>query len=124
MRESINEWLTAILGWVEVIPVEGWAVLLGMFIGSMFTQWVKRNFPIAILFPKTNPAFHRLAIRLLALVASFAPTYAIWPDNQYRFWAALAVGFGTPFVYRVLTFFAYKKWPQLESRFSGTGNGK
>lgn len=124
MLETIDSWVVAIVGWFEIIPVQGWAILAGLFIGAMVTQWIKRNVPIKILFPKMSIQVARLCIRSLALVASFTPTYFIWPADQYRFWAALAVGFGTPFVYRVCTFFCYKKWPTLEARFSGTGTGK
>jgi len=123
MLETIDQWIKAIAGWLDIIPVQGWAILAGIFIGSMVTQWVKRNFPIKVLFPKCSVVWQKFSIRLLALVCSFAPTYFIWPDDKFRVWAAIAVGFGTPTVYRAFSFFLYRRWPDLRDRLSGTGTG-
>ena len=120
MADSINQWIETILNWLEVIPIQGWAILAGIFIGSVATQWIKRTFPVGILFPNLNPGIRVMVIRISAFILSFLPTYYIWPEDNIRLWAALAVGFGTPTVYRVGSFFAYKKWPDLEARFSGT----
>lgn len=123
MLETVDQYLQTILGWFNIIPIEMWAVMAGLFIGGVVTQWVKRNFPMKILFPSLSKAKQVMCIRVLALLASFLPTYFIWPSNGgLRLWAAIAVGFGSPMVYRIATFFAYKKWPDLEARLSGTNS--
>ena len=123
MLETIDQWITAIASWMAIIPVQGWAILAGLFIGSVSTQWLKRTFPVGILFPNLKEVHQKMYIRISALLFSFLPTYYIWPDDRYRLWAAIAIGFGTPTVYRVGSFFVYKKWPDLRTRFSGIGNG-
>lgn len=123
MIETISEWLAAILSWMEIIPAEGWAVMVGLFIGFAITQWIKRNFPIKAMFPKLTEAGQKRSIRLLALVTTAIPTFFIWPSNgeaDNALWAAIAVGFGAPIFYKVISFVVYKKWPDLRAKFSGT----
>lgn len=122
MLETIDRWIIAITNWMAIIPVKGWAVIAGVFIGMVVTQWLKRTFPIHIICPNMSPAMHKMWIRIAALVFAAAPTYYIWPGSN-AIWAAIAVGFGTPSVYRIGTFFVYNKWPHLRERFSGTENG-
>ncbi len=123
MVDTINEWIVAIVRWMEIIPIQGWAVLVGVFIGGMFTQWLKRTFPLKVLFPLLPPAICKMWIRLSALIFAALPTYFIWPDDN-AIWAAMAVGFATPTIYRLGSVLVYNKWPHLRERFSGTSNGK
>ncbi len=120
MTEVIGQWLSAVLIWAAAIPVQGWAILLGILLGGVVTQWVKRTIPVALLFPNWSAQMHVVFIRVLALVSAFIPAYIIWPDDQYELWAALAVGFTTPSIYRIASFFAYKRWPELSTKWSGT----
>jgi len=121
--ETLDGWIQAAVRWFEIIPAEAWAVIGGLFIGFAITQWVKRNFPMKSLFPSLAEVSQKRAIRLLALVCTALPTYFIWPDGgpaDNPLWAALAVGFGAPIFYKLISFFLYKKWPTLRERFSGT----
>jgi hypothetical protein len=120
MLETVDQWVTTIVGWFDIIPIQAWAILAGLFIGMVVTQWIKRNFPVKALFPSLTHEQQVLCIRVLGLVFSFLPTYFIWPDDSIRLWAAIGTGFGAPVVYRLLSFFAYKRWPDLEQRLSGT----
>ena len=120
MTQVIGEWLAAILAWAAAIPVQGWAILLGLLGGGVVTQWLKRTVPMSVLFPSWPKQAHVALLRVSALVFAFIPTYMLWPADQYQVWAALAVGFTTPTVYRVISFFVYKRWPQMEARWSGT----
>jgi len=120
MTEVISKWLASVLEWAEALPVQGWAILLGLLFGFVVTQWVKRTIPMSVLFPDMPKQGHVVILRALALVSAFIPTYILWPPDQYEIWAALAVGFTSPTVYRLISFFTYKKWPALEARWSGT----
>lgn len=120
MLETVNNWVVTVVGWFAIIPIQAWAIFAGLFIGMAVTQWIKRNFPIKVLFPSLAKAYQVFIIRFTGLVFSFLPTYFIWPDDGIRLWAAIATGFGAPMVYRMLSFFVYKKWPGLEARLSGT----
>jgi len=117
--EMINNWIVAVLGWFALIPQQGWAILLGLGLSGAITQWIKRTFPLNLIFPGKKEVVYKSAIRVFSLVLGFVPTYFLWPDDVYKFWAALAVGFGTPTFYKVLTFFIYRKWPQLKLKLSG-----
>ncbi len=119
MTEAIGNWITAILTWMEVIPIEGWAILAGIFIGTVATQWLKRTFPLNVLFPKAPKHVLVLGIRITAFLFSFLPTFFIWP-GQHAIWAALAVGFASPSIYRIGSYLVYQRWPHLAARFSGT----
>ncbi len=119
MQETLGSWIDLILGWMDAIPIEGWAIIAGVFTGMVVTQWIKRTFPIHIIFPLMAPAIQKMYIRIASLVFAFLPTYFIWPGEN-AVWAGIAVGFGTPTIYRVGSFFVYKKWPELRERFSGT----
>lgn len=119
--ETLDNWITTAISWIDTIPVTGWAIIAGLLIGSMSTQWLKRTFPLAILAPNMSLAKRKMSLRILALVFSFCPTYFIWPDNN-AIWAALAVGFSTPAVYKMVLFVVYKKWPDLRTRLTGTGD--
>lgn len=120
MIETIGKWLSAIMEWASIIPQQGWAILIGIILGGAITQWLKRTFPVGVLFPHLQKEKHVVIIRTIALLCAAVPTYIIWPDDQYEIWAALVIGFATPSIYRALTFFVYKKWPELEVRWSGT----
>jgi hypothetical protein len=120
MIESIGQWIVAVIGWAQQIPDQGWAILLGILFGGIVTQWLKRTLPVKVMFPNWPEHWYVMSLRIVALVAAFIPAYIIWPDDQYEIWAALAIGFATPSIYRILTFFVYKKWPGLEARWSGT----
>ncbi len=124
MLETIDNWINTAGGWLDIIPIEAWAVVGGLFIGFAITQWIKRNFPIKALLPNLSAVKHKFAIRLLALVCTALPTFFIWPSDgaqaDNRYWAAIAVGFGAPIFYKVFSFFLYKKWPDLKGRMSGT----
>lgn len=120
MTETITRWLENILAWAAIIPQEGWAIIIGVILGSAATQWLKRTFPASMLFPTMSKQFHVMWIRVSALFFASVPTYIIWPDNLYEFWAAAVVGFVTPAIYRLCTFMVYKRWPELEDRWSGT----
>ena len=120
MTEAIGQWLTAILEWAAAIPVQGWAILFGILFGGIITQWLKRTIPVAVLFPRWPKQMQVIFIRCTALVSAFIPTYIIWPDDQYELWAALAVGFTTPSIYRIISYLAYRRWPDLAVRWSGT----
>jgi len=120
--DTIDGWITSIVRWFEIIPVQVWAVMGGLFIGFAITQWIKRNFTIGVMFPSLTEVKQKLAIRLLALSTTAIPTYFIWPDNGETvnaLWAAIAVGFGSPIIYKVISFMVYKKWPALQERFTG-----
>ena len=120
---TIDSWITTIVGWFEIIPVQMWAVGGGLFIGFAVTQWVKRSFPIGVLFPSLTEVKQKMVIRVFALLCTALPTYFIWPDNGEAgnaLWAAIAVGFGSPIIYKVISFMIYKKWPDLRERFTGT----
>ena len=119
MLETIDQWITTALGWYESVPIEAWAIVAGLLIGGAVTQWIKLNFPLKILFPKLSAPKQRLSIRTIALFAGGLPTFFIWPDSN-AIWAALAVGFGTPSFYKLVSFFVYKKFPALKDRFKGT----
>ncbi len=120
MLETLDLWLNKAIEWYEAIPIQGWAIIAGLLIGGVVTQWVKRNFPLKVMFPNLTEAKQKLSIRTLALFASALPTFFIWPDDGYAIWAAIAVGFGTPTFYKVSSFFVYKKFPDLKDRFTGT----
>lgn len=120
MTEAIGKWIASILEWAQALPPQAWAILLGILFGGVVTQWLKRTFPLAILFPKLQKHWQVMWIRSFALVCSFIPAYIIWPDDQYELWAALAIGFSTPSIYRIGSYFVYRKWPDLEARWSGT----
>lgn len=88
------------------------ALILGYVVAIGLTQWIKQ-YP---WYPT-----HRWMIRLLALPFGFFPTYFVWPVhgfNAVRFFISLAVGVSAPWVYQIVTFLLYKKWPQLEQRLS------
>ncbi len=117
--ETINGWFLGILNWIALMPQQGWAVLLGLGLSGGITQWMKRTFPLHLIFPGQTELVYKSSIRCASLILGFIPTYFVWPDDVFRFWAALAVGFGTPTFYKMLTFFMYRKWPQLEQKLSG-----
>lgn len=119
--ETINNMIASVVAWTDAIPIQGWAIIAGILIGSMSTQWIKRTFPLAILAPKMSAAKQKMHIRMIAFVFSFGPTYFLWPDKNAIF-AALAVGFSTPTVYKIITVLVYKKWPSLRARLSGSEN--
>lgn len=119
--ETLNSWITNVVGWIDMIPITGWAMIAGLVIGSFSTQWIKRTFPIAILMPTMALATQKMIIRITAFIFSFCPTFFIWPDKN-AVWAALAVGFCTPTVYKITSFCVYKKWPDLRARLSGVEN--
>ncbi len=121
MIETITNWLNAVFGWAASIPQPGWAILLGFLFGVFLTQWIKKTFPIETLFPGKSKTVYVTIIRIYALLAAMVPTYLLWPvEDIYRPYAALAVGVMTPIVYKTGTHFIYKKWPDLEDRWSGT----
>ncbi len=123
MQQTIDGWINSAVAWYALIPAEAWAIVVGLFIGLAVTQWVKRNFPIKAFFPGLSHIKQKLYIRLLSLVCTAVPTYFIWPKNgeaDNPVWAAIAVGFGAPIIYKVVSFFLYKKWPDLKVRFTGT----
>lgn len=119
MIDSIQAWLDAVLRWTAAIPETGWAVLAGLFIGGMLTQWIKRSVPVGELLPGLSKGMQVFYVRILALVFSFLPTFFLWPDEN-AVWVALAVGVTTPTVYRVCTLALYRRWPHLERTMSGT----
>lgn len=121
--DTIDGWITSVVRWFDIVPVELWAICGGLFIGFAVTQWVKRNFPIGVLFPSLTEVKQKMAIRILALFTTAIPTYFIWPNDgpaDNPLWAAIAVGFGAPIIYKVISFMLYKKWPTLKERFTGT----
>lgn len=120
MIESIGQWIVAIMAWAQQIPDQGWALILGVLFGGVVTQWLKRTIPVKVLFPNWEDHWHVVFLRVTALVSGAVPAYIIWPDDKWEIWAALAIGFTTPTLYRIGTFFVYKKWPGLEARWSGT----
>lgn len=120
MTEAIGNWISSILEWAQALPPQAWAILLGILFGGVVTQWLKRTFPPAIMFPNLDKHSQVAGIRITAFVCSFVPAYIIWPDDVYELWAPLAIGFSTPSIYRIASYFVYKKWPDLEARWSGT----
>lgn len=120
MIETIGNWFTALMEWASAMPPQGWAVLLGILLGGAVTQWVKRTFPLSVMFPGLAKQWQVSIIRILAFCSGFIATYILWPDDEYELWASLIVGFATPTVYRVLSYFIFKKWPGMEDRWSGT----
>jgi len=120
MIEAIGQWLSSILEWAAAIPQQGWAILFGILFGGVITQWIKRTLPIVYMFPSWSKTRQVAVIRTAAFFFSAVPTYIIWPDDMYELWAACAVGFTTPTLYRMGSFFLWRKWPELEKRWSGT----
>jgi len=120
MIDTITAWFNAVMEWVGALPVQGWAILIGILLGGAVTQWLKRTIPIAILWPSLTKPMQVMVLRCIALVCAFIPTYILWPDDQYEVWAAVSVGFATPVIYRVATVFLYKRFPLLKAKLSGT----
>jgi hypothetical protein len=123
MIDTISTWIAAVVEWMDAIPITVWALIVGLVIGGAATQWVKMTFPVGILFPKMPPAMQIMYIRLIAFVLSFVPTFFIWPGEN-AVWAATAVGFSSPTIYKILSVFIFKRWPELGERLSGTSTGE
>lgn len=118
MIEKVNEYLDSIVEWMEKVPPEALAIAMGILIGSAATQWIKRTFPPHVLFG-IKQSYAVTLLRIVAFVLSALPTFYMWPETrQHGIWVALFVGFATPAIYKIATFFLYKKFPKLEERMS------
>lgn len=96
------------------------AVLLGLIISLAGTQFVKFRLP----WPPAWEASHRWAVRAVSLPLGLIPTWRLWPDDGHvGFYVGLAVGFGAPTAYRIVTALIYRKWPDLEARWSARPGG-
>lgn len=108
----------------QSIPIHGYAVACGLLVALLGTQWLKKTFPLYVIMgTDRNKFIYIYVIRFTSLVLGFLPTYFIWPaDDPLRVWVALIVGFGTPSIYKLVVFFAYKYFPSLEEKWSHLPN--
>lgn len=130
MIDTITQWINALVLWLDTIPPGVLAILTGIVIGGLSTQWLKRTFPPTVLLG-LDEGTAVMVLRILAFVFSAVPTYYMWPTappasvigpdhSDKAIWAALFVGFATPTIYKIATFLLYKRFPKLEERLSGT----
>lgn len=125
--ETITKWINSLVMWLDTLPPGVLAILAGLVIGGLSTQWLKRTFPFTVIFG-IRPQTAVMMIRIVGFAFSALPTYFLWDGPPVgRLWASVFVGFATPTVYKVATFFIYRAYPKLEQRLSGTtgtGDGR
>lgn len=129
MIDYISNLLSTVVLWAETTPPWAVAMLSGVLIGSLSTQWIKRTFPVTVVL-NCSAETAVIILRSMAFLFSALPTYFLWPESSASFfrggafWAALFIGFATPTLYKLFTFFLYRRFPQLEERLSGTPETK
>ena len=107
----------------QSIPIQGYAVICGLLVALLGTQWLKKTFPVYVLMgTDRNKFIYIYIIRFVSFILGFLPTYFIWPADTLRVWMALVVGFGAPSIYKLVVFFAYKYFPSLEEKWSHLPN--
>lgn len=119
--ETITSWITAIVGWFEIIPLRVWSIVMGLMISLLLTQFVKQVLPIGEWCKvRESERVYRLALRSFAFAVAFVATFSTWPaDDVFRVYVAMGVGLATPVFYKVATSIAYRVWSKLEAKLSG-----
>ncbi|MGH7239671.1 MAG: hypothetical protein ACREHG_06350 [Candidatus Saccharimonadales bacterium] len=95
-------------------PPQVWATIAGLLISWCGTQFFKFWLPLTL----TNGQ-HRQAIRGLATVLAFLPTFLLWPthDAVGAIWGVV-VGLGSPISYLLVIRIAVHYFPWIDDKMS------
>lgn len=115
--------IAMIQSWIALIaPYWPWvkALLIALLFSWSATQLLKycwRLVKASIQFAPTDE-HEKLYLRLLATVLCFIPLYQLWPDKSDNIWVAVVMSLLSPTIYKIITHWAYKRYPILEEALS------
>jgi RsiW-degrading membrane proteinase PrsW (M82 family) len=119
--ETADNYFQTGMNWIDRMPIEFWAVVLGLVLSLLLTQFLKRMLPIEIWTDaKHSERNYRLTIQAIAFFSGAITTFVAWPTpGAFRILVAIAVGLATPIFYFVAVRVARKIWANVEARLSG-----
>ena len=119
MVTTVAEWINALIHWFSILPQNLWAVVLSVVISSLVVQFLKTFVVGKISDYDIGEHKYRLIVRVVAFGIGFVVCYQVWPADVYRVWSSVATALIAPILYKVTMVLVYKRWPDLEAKFSG-----
>jgi hypothetical protein len=97
---------------LSVIPMQAWAMLLGLAASALITQRAKFWIPI-----EWNPMLRTFLCQTIAFVVAVVVVWLIWP-SVVGFVAAVCIGIASPTLYAITVRLIGMRWPALRDLLS------